>query len=62
MQTCKIGMQDAAGTPLCESANLLHPKPQANKATVTPTMHSIKKNPKNYMTGLLHAVTSAFNQ
>jgi hypothetical protein len=62
MQTCKIGMQDAAATPLCESTDLLHPKPQASKATVTPTMHSIKKIPKNYMFGLLHVVRSAFNR
>ena len=44
MQTHKLEMQVAVAMPLRNSADLLHPKPQANKTTVTPTMHSIKKD------------------
>jgi hypothetical protein len=49
MQTHKLGMQVAAATPLCNSVDLLHPKPQADKVTVTPTMHRIKKDSQKYM-------------
>ena len=41
MHTRKLGMQ---ATQLRKSTDLLHPKPQANKTTVTPTMNSIERD------------------
>ena len=53
-------MQVAAAAPLREFVDFLHFKPQDNKAILTPTMYSIKKNSKKYMFGRLPAVKNAF--
>jgi hypothetical protein len=42
MQTRKFGMQVVAAMLLHQFTDLLHPKPQASKATVTSTMHIFK--------------------
>ena len=56
----KLVMQIAAVALLREFADLLHLKPQANKATITPTMHNNKMISLKNMSGRLPAVKNAF--